>query len=98
MDTPLSTSLLQFDKNHKIISKEEYKASDFPSKITTDSDTEYIIVETRMKSKDDNATVSRELFQQNDKMLFTFTCREDGICIKQYTSIVWNTGSQGTFL
>ena len=89
MDPPLSTSLLQFDKNHKIISKEEYKANDFPSKITTDSDTEYIIVETRMKSKDDNATVSRKLFQQNDKMLFTFTCREDGICIKQYTSIVW---------
>ena len=51
---------------------------------------EYIVVETHMKSRDGKETVTRELFQTDDKTLFAFSCREDGICIKQYSSIVWD--------
>lgn len=90
MDTPISTTVLQFDEDGNIVAKEDYAAGDLPFKITTSSDTEYIIVETHMKSRDDKETVTRELFQPDDKTLFAFSCREDGICIKQYCSIEWN--------
>lgn len=90
MDTPIGTSVLQFDEDGNIVAKEDYAAGDLPFKITTSSDAEYIIVETHMKSRDGKETVTRELFQPDDKTLFAFSCREDGICIKQYSSIVWD--------
>lgn len=90
MDTPISTSVLQFDEDDNIVSREDYVAGNLPFKITTNSHTEYIIVETLMKSRDGGESVTRELFQPDDKSLFAFSCREDGICIKQYCSIVWN--------
>ena len=90
MDTPIGTSVLQFDKDGNIVAKDDYVAGELPSKITTSSDTEYIIVETHTKSKDGKDTVTQELFQHDDKKLFAFSCREDGICLKQYCSIVWN--------
>ena len=90
MDTPIGTSVLQFDEDGNIVAKEDYAAGDLPFKITTSSGAEYIIVETHMKSRDGKETVIRELFQPDDKTLFAFSCREDGICIKQYSSIVWD--------
>ncbi len=90
MDTPIGTSVLQFDEDGNIISREYYVAGDLPFEITTSSDAEYIIVETHMKSRDGKETVTRELFQPDDESLFAFSCRDDGICIKQYCSIVWN--------
>ena len=91
MDTPIGTSILQFDKDGSVVTKEDYAAGDLPYKITTNSDTEYIIVETYMKNRDGKETVTRELFQPDDKTLFAFSCREDGICVKQYCSIVWDS-------
>lgn len=90
MDTPISTSVLQFDEDGNIVSGEDYAAGDLPFKITTSSDTEYIIVETHMKSGGGRETVTRELFQPDNESLFAFSCREDGICIKQYCSIAWD--------
>ena len=90
MDTPIGADVIQFDEDGNIISREYYVAGDLPFEITTSSDTEYIIVETHMKSRDGKETVTRELFQPDDESLFTFSCRDDGICIKQYCSIVWN--------
>ena len=90
MDTPIGACVIQFDEDGNIISREYYVAGDLPFEITTRSDTEYIIVETHMKSRDGKETVTRELFQPDDESLFAFSCRDDGICIKQYCSIVWN--------
>lgn len=89
MDTPIGAGVIQFDEDGSIISREDYAAGDLPFKITTSSDTEYIIVETHMRSGDGKETVARELFQPDDESLFAFSCRDDGICIKQYCNIVW---------
>lgn len=90
MDTPVSTTILQYDKDGSIVFKEDYAAGELPFKIITSSDAEYIIVEAHMKSRDGKETVARELFQPDDQNLFAFSCREDGICIKQYCSVDWN--------
>lgn len=90
METPIGTSVLQFDGDGNMISKENYAAGDLPFQMTTRSNTEYIIVETHMKSGDGKESVTREMFLPNDQSLFAFSCRADGICIKQYCNIVWN--------
>lgn len=90
MDTPIGTSILQFDRDGSIVAREDYAAGALPAEITANPDTEYIIAETRMSSADGKETVTRELFRQDDESLYAFSCREDGICIKQYCSIAWD--------
>lgn len=89
MDIPIGTSILQFRMDGSLISREDYTAGDLPFKISTNSNTAYIIVETHMKSSNGKETIARELFQAEDDSLFGFSCREDGICVKQHCSIVW---------
>lgn len=90
MDTPIGTSILQFDRDGSIVARADYAAGALPAEITASPDTEYIIAETRMSSADGKETVTRELFRQDDESLYAFFCREDGICIKQYCSIAWD--------
>lgn len=90
MDTPIGTSILQFDRDGSIVARVDYAAGALPAEITASPDTEYIIAETRMSSADGKETVTRELFRQDDESLYAFFCREDGICIKQYCSIAWD--------
>ena len=90
MDTPIGTSILQFDRDGSIVARADYAAGALPAEITASPDTEYIIAETRMSSADGKEIVTRELFRQDDESLYAFFCREDGICIKQYCSIAWD--------
>lgn len=90
MDTPIGTSILQFDRDGSIVAREDHAAGALPAEITANPDTEYIIAETHMSSADGKETVTRELFRQDDESLYAFFCREDGICIKQYCSIAWD--------
>lgn len=90
MDTPIGTSILQFDRDGSLVAREDHAAGALPTEITASPDTEYIIAETRMSSADGKETVTRELFRQDDETLYAFFCREDGICIKQYCSIAWD--------
>lgn len=91
IDTPVGVSVLQYNDSGKVISAAEYPSGGLPEEITMDVNTEYIIVETRMKSVDGAETVTRELFQPENEALTAFFCREDGICVKQYCNIVWAT-------
>lgn len=90
MDTPIGTSILQFDRDGSLVAREDHAAGALPAEITANPDTEYIIAETHMSSADGKETVTRELFRQDDETLYAFFCREDGICIKQYCSIAWD--------
>ena len=90
MDTPIGTSILQFDRDGSLVAREDHAAGALPAEITANPDTEYIIAETHMSSADGKETVTRELFRQDDESLYAFFCREDGICIKQYCSIAWD--------
>ncbi len=90
MDTPIATSVIQFGRDGSVVSKADYAAGELPSAITTGAETEYIITETHMKSASGGEeTVIRELFQREDESLSAFYCREDGICIKQYCTLIW---------
>lgn len=90
MNTPIGTSILQFDRDGSLVAREDHAAGALPAEITANPDTEYIIAETHMSSADGKETVTRELFRQDDESLYAFFCREDGICIKQYCSIAWD--------
>lgn len=94
MDTPTGTIIFEFDKNGRIVSSKEYEPNHLPGEIRTKANTEYIIVETHMKSPKGEKTVSRELFQPDDESLFGFSCKEGGICLKESCDIAWKNSGQ----
>ena len=91
MDEPERVRLIQLDSESKVLSQEEYMPGKLPDRLTVDSGTEYIIVETESNGTDPNGNITRELYQPGDESLFAFYCREDGICVKQDCNITWDS-------
>lgn len=85
MDSPTSATILQFDKDSRIIAQDTYASNALPMTVKPLDETEYIIVETTSA-----AGTTRELFTPQDGFAYAFLQREDGICIKQYIEINWN--------
>ena len=91
MDEPERVTIIQFDSENNVLSREEYNAGKLPDHLTVDSGTEYIIVETESSAVDPNKAIIRELYQSDNESLFAFYCRDDGICVKKYCYITWNS-------
>ncbi len=90
MDAPTGVTVIQLNRESKVLAADEYAPGTLPETLTVEPDTEYIVVETHTTGADRSETTMREMFQPGDDSLFAFYCRDDGICIKQYCGIKWN--------
>ncbi len=88
IDAPDTVSILQMDQENKIVQEDKFESGEFPQELKPNAQTAYFIVETHRADTD--AVLSRELFTINDEnnCLTAFWARDDGICIKQYCTIV----------
>lgn len=82
---PEKLVLIQLDRQNNIISQEEYAPGKLPEKLEPEPGTEYIV----LASVNSQGT-ERELFQRDDEYLDAFFCREDGICVKTSTELIWS--------
>ena len=88
MDEPLSTRVLEFDNNARLLLDISFTPSSVPKQFQTQSNTAYILVETNFASKGNTGT-TRTLFQPKDESFSTFLCEKDGICIQRSHEIIW---------
>jgi hypothetical protein len=86
---PKRISVLQFDSDGGILSREAYLPGALPETITPEKGCSYIVLESYKMSPEQVEKVTRTLYQADDNTLESFHCREDGICIKQYTALNW---------
>lgn len=84
MDPPETIVLLQMDESAQVLSQETYSPEALPEEWTLDAETAYLIAETHSGSR-----VTRELLDRDAEALKTFRCREDGVCVEQYTALIW---------
>ena len=89
MNPPRRVSVLQFDSDDAILSREEYLPGSLPETITPKQGCSYIILETIKTSPNQGETVSRTLYQMEDETLENFYLRDDGVCVKQSTALKW---------
>ena len=89
MYPPQRICVLQFGPDGEILSRDEYLPGGLPEKITPEQECSYIVLETYKISPDQVEKVVRTLYQADDNSLESFYCREDGICVKQNTSLNW---------
>ena len=90
MIPPEQILVLQMDENSSIISRREYRPGKLPDTLTPEKDTEYIMVESLKRDPENNWITSRSIYDRKDQSLETFYCRDDGICVKQWTNLDWN--------
>ena len=90
MFPPSRIVVRQMDEESRVISSAEYKPGELPETLEISKDTAYIMVETYKQGRDGKTVISRSLFDKDDETLETYYCRDDGICVKQHTSLKWN--------
>ncbi len=90
VDPPEKLSVVQFDGYNQIESRSDYSPGALPKTFETHPETEYIILETWKTSSDKGQSLTRELYQATDETMYAFYCRDDGICVKQFSCIKWN--------
>lgn len=87
---PEKIIIMQMDKNSDIISKTEYSPGKLPDTLTPEAGVDYIIVENYKRDPESNWITSRSIYDRRNENLETFYCRDDGICVKQWTNLDWN--------
>lgn len=84
VDPPERITVLQMGEDHGIRTETSYEPGTLPETLALPSETAYLIVETLT-----GGTVKRELVDRDAETLTTFRCRDDGICVKQTTTLTW---------
>lgn len=90
MIPPEKIVIMQMDKDSNIISKTEYFPGKLPETLTPEAGADYIIVESYKRDSENNLITSRSIYDRKNQNLETFYCRDDGICVKQWTNLNWN--------
>jgi hypothetical protein len=89
MIAPNRIVVLQMSEESVVLSKAEFAPNALPEAFELDAETAYLVVE----SHGDGATsaeVVRAIYERGNEQMETFRMREDGICIKQNTTLIWN--------
>lgn len=90
MDTPISVTVLQFDNENNVIAQDAYTADSIPMEIVPAKVSQYLVLEMTQKSLNGSECIERQLVQHTDDYAYTFSVREDGICVKQSIVVNWN--------
>lgn len=89
MFTPTRIRVVQFDAQGGVLAGDEYLPGALPESIAPQRSAAYIVVETYKTAPDGTVIIARALYEQDDESIETFHARADGICVKQFTALVW---------
>ncbi|MBN2851402.1 MAG: hypothetical protein JXQ23_01545 [Clostridia bacterium] len=86
MFAPEKINILEFDQSGECISKKVYLPGEVPKEMVPSTSTEYLVVETYKSGNH----ITREMIEKNDTSFTTFSVKETGICVQNYTAVTWN--------
>jgi len=84
IDVPEQVILIQMDKSHHELCRDIYSPEEMPKEIAPQDGAAYFLIETHMGTE-----VSYAIHQPADESLEIFYCREDGLCLPNYTQVLW---------
>lgn len=88
MAQPEQITVRQMDGQSQCLSETVYEPGTLPETLTVQEKTAYVLVETAADENGD-ATVSREIYEAQDDVLYTYYAREDGFCVRTETQLLW---------
>lgn len=82
--------VLQMSEESAVLLRNEYAPDTMPESISTESETDYLIVETHKRDDTGHIKISRATYSSDTENIETFFVREDGICVKHWTRMIWS--------
>lgn len=79
VNEPGNIRILEMDSDNNIISKKSYTPAEVPDKITTNKNTEYIIIETELTTSENGKEITRKLYNKTDTDVSVLIGRDDGL-------------------
>ena len=89
MYAPVKIVVTQMNRENQVVDSKEYNPGEVTAELVPAADTEYIIVETVKQDTNGVEISMREMCQRENDNFETFFCREDGICVKKSTRVLW---------
>ena len=94
MHAPEQIAVLQMDADSSVLSRTAFQPGELPGSIKLSPGAAYLLVETHKRGSDGNPQVTRGLYDSSNEALETFYCRKDGVCVKQWTQLEWDSRLQ----
>jgi hypothetical protein len=85
LSLPEQITLLQMGEDGTLLKRDSYVPADMPDSIVPDTETGYLIVETR----DADKKITRALCERGEDFLTTYVLGENGICLPRYVELDW---------
>lgn len=94
MFEPVKITLVQMDKENKVIKQEDFIPGKLPEELSAEKDTTYFLIETEKRTPDGTTVIARSIYEHKDSeeedSMETFYAMDNGIVSKQSTQIIWN--------
>ena len=88
MYAPSEIVILQMDEDGGVLARDSYDPGQVPESLTPAAECAYLVAETH-KTGPAGDIVTRQLADAGTECLSTFRAREDGVCVKQDTALLW---------
>lgn len=86
---PTGVRVVQFDENDAVLASKEYRPGELPETLSLEKAAAYLIVESQRRDLQGKTITSRTLYERGAESFDSLYDRGDGICIKQYSALVW---------
>jgi|GEM_PF-2264955 len=89
MRAPQKIVVYEMDSRSVFLSETEYEPNKVPKTFEAQAETAYLVVETYEQGKLGSTILKRETYDRGAEDFTSYYAREDGICMRQSTDIVW---------
>lgn len=89
MARPEQITVRQMDGQSRCLSETVYVPGTLPESLAVQNGAAYVLVETASVGEDGEPTISRELYDAQGDLFYTYYAREDGFCVRTDTQLLW---------
>lgn len=89
MFSPEKIVLLQMDEHSRLLERTQYAPGTLPESLVPNEKAAYLIIETQKRNTKNQLLHTREIYDSEDIGMGTFYEQAKGICVKQWTQILW---------
>ncbi|MCI5754256.1 MAG: hypothetical protein MR033_06540 [Clostridiales bacterium] len=93
MARPERITVRQMDGQSRCLVRADYEPGTLPEMLVPQDGTEYVLVETVSSGENGEPGVSREIYEAQDDLFYTYYAREDGFLVRRSTQLLWPEAS-----
>ena len=86
---PQSYIVWEMSGDNQVLSRREFNPGHLPEELELDTDTAFVLLESRRLSTEGEAVTERTLYEPGEESLESFHCRQDGLCEQDSTTLIW---------